>query len=165
MWSSQKTSTVIKWIYQNTFLILISKNWCNLDVEFLFLFWLITKYWNYSWKLFSFSAKVHLNVDLQAGIFKTGVTKMFSFAKKGKATVIRYLVTVLRDRERRSFFLHLLRSFFLGLLYISSYSIGSGGQENVRQGSLATRYGLRLPPLRFLYLSFFPVYVFIQNIF
>ena len=48
---------------------------------------------------------------LQVGIFKTGVTQMFSFAKKGKATVIRYLVTVLRDRERRSF-LHLLRSFF-----------------------------------------------------
>ena len=101
---------------------------------------------------------------LQVGIFKTGVTQMFSFAKKGKATVIRYLVTVLRDRERRSF-LHLLRSFFfLGLLYISSYSIGSGGQENVRQGSLATRYGLRLPPLRFLYLTIF-LSMFLSRIF
>ena len=60
---------------------------------------------------FFFSEKNQILMYLQTGIFKTGVTQMFSFAKKGKATVIRYLVTVLRDRERRSF-LHLLRSFF-----------------------------------------------------
>ena len=44
--------------------------------------------------------------------------KMFSVffceKRRGKATVIRYLVTVLRDRERRSFLhlLHFFQSFF-----------------------------------------------------
>ena len=42
---------------------------------------------------------------------KPVLPKCSPLQKKGKATVIRYLVTVLRDRERRSF-LHLLRSFF-----------------------------------------------------
>ena len=88
---------------------------------------------------------------------------MFSFAKKGKATVIRYLVTVLRDRERRSF-LHLLQVFFSRItVHFLLFNRKWGSREcPARVISDKIWPPFAAVKVSILYIRFFPVYVFIQ---